>query len=157
MNLTDAQWSLLKSLLPLPRTGPGCRRRSARDPRAVLDGILWILRTGAPWHDLPPCYPPYQTCHRRFQRWVGDGTFGRLMRALARDLEARDDIDLEECFIDGTPWAQTQRRKVASRLPSGQVALTGRRARAAFRLLTRAALAPSGSSLSTIAVRPSLV
>lgn len=38
-----------------------------------LDGVLWILRTGAPWQDLPPRYGPYQTCHRRFQQWVRSG------------------------------------------------------------------------------------
>src|SRR5689334_15406295 len=102
MDLTDAQWSLLEPLIPRPKSGPGRRGRPAQDPRAVLNGILWILRTGAPWHDLPERYPPYQTCHRRFQKWAGDDTFGRLMRALARDLESRGGIDLEECFIDGS-------------------------------------------------------
>jgi transposase len=43
------------------------RGRKPRDPREVLNGILWVLRTGAPWKDLPGRYPPRQTCHRRFQ------------------------------------------------------------------------------------------
>ena len=42
---------------------------AASVPLAVLNGILWVLRTGAPWHDLPERYPSYQTCHRRFQQW----------------------------------------------------------------------------------------
>src|SRR5687768_7628788 len=76
--------------------------RPWRDPRDVLHGILWVLRTGAPWQDLPARYPPFQTCHRRFQQWVRDGTLERLLHALAEDLKARGGLDLSECFIDGT-------------------------------------------------------
>jgi hypothetical protein len=68
----------------------------------VLDGILWILRTGAPWRDLPERYPPYQTCHRRFQRWTQEGVLAEALRALAEDLKERGGLDLSECFIDGT-------------------------------------------------------
>ena len=68
MDLTDAQWEVLKPLIPDPPRREDGRGRPWRDPRDVLNGILWVLRTGAPWHDLPECYPPYQTCHRRFQK-----------------------------------------------------------------------------------------
>jgi len=67
-----------------------------------MSGILWILRTGAPWHDMPDRYPPYQTCHRRFQQWVRSGVFEHILQALATDLHERGGIDLSECFIDGT-------------------------------------------------------
>ena len=63
---------------------------------------MWILRTGAPWADLPERYPPYQTCHRRFQRWAGDGTLEGILGALATDLKDRGGLDLSECFIAGT-------------------------------------------------------
>ena len=63
--------------------------------------MLWVLRTGAPWRDLPERYPPYQTCHRRFQRWVKEGVLSYILEALAEDLEARGGLDLSECFIDG--------------------------------------------------------
>jgi transposase len=70
-----------------------------------LNGILWILRTGAQWAELPKRYPPYQTCHRRFQRWVRAGTLERILEALAADLKERGGLDLSECFsecfIDG--------------------------------------------------------
>jgi transposase len=49
----------------------------------VLNGTLWILRTGAQWANLPDRYPPYQTCHRYFQGWSEDGTLERILRALA--------------------------------------------------------------------------
>src|SRR5258707_4587619 len=67
MDLTEAQWQVLKPLLT-PKRRPDGRGRPWRDARAVLNGILWVLRTGTPWADLPDRYPPYQTCHRRFQR-----------------------------------------------------------------------------------------
>ncbi len=102
MDLTDEQWEVLEPLIaPPPRRADG-RGRPWRDPRDVLNGILWILRTGAPWHDLPERYPPYQTCHRRFQKWVEEGTLSGILEALALDLKERGGLDLSECFIDGT-------------------------------------------------------
>jgi transposase len=77
-------------------------RQPWRDSREVVNGVLWILRTGAHWADLPERYPPLQTCHRRFQRWVRDGTLERVLEALAHDLKERGQLDLCECFIDGT-------------------------------------------------------
>jgi len=93
MDLTAAQWEVLRPLLTPKRRFDG-RGRPWRDARAVLNGILWVLRTGAPWHDLPDRYPPYQTCHRRFQQWQRDGTLTRLLHALAEDLRARGKLDL---------------------------------------------------------------
>ena len=78
------------------------RGRPWRDSRDVLNGILWILRTGAPWKDLPDRYPPYQTCHRRFQSWVQDGTLEKVLRAIAQDIRERGKLDPSEAFIDGT-------------------------------------------------------
>jgi len=66
-----------------------------------MNGILWILRTGAPWKDLPQRYPPYQTCHRWFQQWVRDGIFQRIAQELVDDLYERGQIYIREAFIDG--------------------------------------------------------
>ena len=102
MDLTDDQWHIIESIVPPePRRSDG-RGRPWKEARAVLNGILWILRTGAPWHDMPERYPPYQTCHRRFQKFVKDGTLNTILQALAEDLRDRGKIDLTECFIDGT-------------------------------------------------------
>src|SRR6266478_388557 len=101
MDLTEAQWQVLRPLLT-PKRRPDGRGRPWRDARAVLNGILWVLRTGAPWHDLPDRYPPYQTCHRRFQQWQRDGTLDRLLHALAEDLRTRGKLDLSETFIDAS-------------------------------------------------------
>lgn len=80
MDLTDAQWHAIREHVPGPEkkgtTEVG--GRPWRDPQDVLNGILWVLRTGAPWKDLPSRYPPYQTCHRRFQRWIELGVLYHL-------------------------------------------------------------------------------
>lgn len=102
MELTDAQWDVLAPLLPKRKSGPGRKGRPPRENRETLEGILWVLRTGARWKDLPKEFPPYQTCHRRFGEWVDDGTFERVLKALAEDLLRRGKLDLSETFIDGT-------------------------------------------------------
>jgi transposase len=102
MDLTDDQWAVLEPLIgDMPRRSDG-HGRPWRNSREVLDGILWIVRTGAQWADLPERYPPYQTCHRRFQRWVRDGTLERVLDALAQHRKDRSKLDLAECCIDGT-------------------------------------------------------
>jgi transposase len=89
MELTNQQWTVMDRLIgELPKRADG-RGRPWLSSREVLNGILWILRTGAQWADLPDRYPPYQTCHRRFQRWVQDGSFERILEALAQDLIER--------------------------------------------------------------------
>src|SRR5580692_10386309 len=101
MDLTDAQWAVLEPTFR-PRRRPDGRGRPWSDPRAVLNGVLWVLRTGAPWHDLPPRYGPYQTAHRRFQNWVRSGVMERLLLTLAGHLKEAGGLDLKECFVDGT-------------------------------------------------------
>lgn len=98
MDLTEQQWKMISDLIPPAKI----RGRRPTPPRRILNGILWILRTGAPWKDLPRKYPPYQTCHRRFQEWTKAGVFQKIVRTLATDLKDRGGIDLTESFIDGT-------------------------------------------------------
>ena len=88
MDLTDEQWEAIRRFIPEPERLRTSEKggRPWRDPRDVLNGILWVLRTGAPWADLPRRYPPYQTCHRRFEKWVGEGVIERVLRGLAEDL-----------------------------------------------------------------------
>lgn len=104
MDLTDDQWAAIEPIVPGPerkRTTPK-GGRPWRDPRDVLHGILWVLRTGAPWADMPSRYPPYATCHRRFQKWETEGVFDRILGAIAKDLHDRGKVDLTEAFIDGS-------------------------------------------------------
>ncbi len=103
MDLTDAQWELVAPLIPNPPRRKDGRGRPRRERREVIDGMLWILRTGAQWAELPGRYPPYQTCHRYFQQWCRDGTLKGLLHALAQDLYELGGIDTSEAFIiDGT-------------------------------------------------------
>ena len=101
-DLTDAQWATLDTLIPEPAPRRDGRGRPWKDRRAVLNGILWVLRTGAPWADVPERYPSYQTCHRRFQQWVRSGVMRGVLEALALDLRIRGALDVEEAFIDGS-------------------------------------------------------
>ena len=102
MELTDVQWEVLKPLVE-PKTPSKRRGRPWTDTRSVLEGVLWILRTGAQWAELPrDKFPPYQTCHRRFQQWVGEDKLVQVLRVLAEDLLARGQLDLAETFIDAT-------------------------------------------------------
>ena len=100
--LTKKQWVLILPLLPQRPCLHRRRGRPPADPVAVLSGILWILRTGAPWKFLPPQrYPAYQTCHRYFQEWVRSGIFQKALLNLAEELEDAGLLQLHESFLDG--------------------------------------------------------
>jgi transposase len=101
-DLTDAQWAILDYIIPEPSRRRDGRGRPWKDRRTVLNGILWVLRTGAPWADVPDRYPSYQTCHRRFQQWVRSGVMKGILEALALELKVRGVLDVEEAFIDGS-------------------------------------------------------
>jgi transposase len=118
MDLTDTQWEIVCSILPEDPVRPDGRGRPWSDRRTVLNGILWILRTGAQWADLPERYGNYKTVHRRFQNWVKQGVFEDLLVALAEDLRSRGQLDLEECFIDGT-FVPAKKGGSKSARPSG--------------------------------------
>jgi transposase len=102
MDLTDEQWQVVETIIPPDRVRADRRGRPWTDRRTVLNGILWILRTGAPWKDLPERYGAYQTVHRRFQNWVRSNVLEEVLLAVAQDLKDRGGLDLRECFIDGT-------------------------------------------------------
>ena len=119
MDLTDEQWEVLEPLIPDHFRRADGRGRPWRNSRDVLNGILWVLRTGAPWRDLPERYPPYQTCHRRFQRWTEEGVLDDILRALAEDLKDRGGLDLSECFIDGTCVVGAKKGEGQWERPSG--------------------------------------
>jgi len=118
MDLTDTQWQTIKEFIPDDPVREDRRGRPWSEQRATLNGILWILRTGAPWQDLPRRYGPASTVHRRFQSWRKAGVLAAVLQGLARDLHARGGFDLSECFIDGS---FTAAKKGALRLakPSG--------------------------------------
>ena len=102
MELTNEQWEIVAPLIPPQRRRRDGKGRPRVAARSVLDGILWVLWSGAPWKALPSNYPPYQTCHRRMQEWVQERVFKKILRALAEDLRERGQFDLTETFVDGT-------------------------------------------------------
>src|SRR5574341_1617795 len=84
-DLTDEQWQRLEPLLPPKRSGK--KGHPYRAHRPVLNGILWIQRTGAPWQDLPAHYPPRSTCHDRLMRWQRDGVWEQILQGLLAEAE----------------------------------------------------------------------
>ncbi len=96
--LTDGQWERLAALLPLG----GGRGRPWHDHRRVLNGIFWVLRTGAPWRDLPERYGKWKSVHARFVRWREDGTWDYLLTHLQQDLDAAGELDWQLWCIDGS-------------------------------------------------------
>jgi transposase len=81
--LTDYEWATIKPFLPnKPRGVPRV------NDRRVLNGIFWVLRSGAPWRDLPESFGPYTTCYNRFVRWRRAGVWDRIMNALTAGHDA---------------------------------------------------------------------
>ena len=113
--LTDEQWALVA---PFVMGRPARTGRPRVDDRAALNGVLWVLRSGARWKDLPERFPSYQTCHRRFQAWVESLALRAVLEALAEDLRGRGGIDLTEGFIDAT-FASAKKGGLQLARPSG--------------------------------------
>jgi transposase len=87
--ITDEAWERIAPLLPEGGT-PGGRWK---DHRTVVNGILWRLRTGAPWRDVPSRYGPWQTCYDRFVRWQRDGTWERLLEQVQTNSDAVGEVE----------------------------------------------------------------
>lgn len=98
-DLSNEQWERLQPLLPpqKPKTG-----RPAHDHRTIINGILWVLRTGAPWRDLPERYGPWRTVASRFYRWRKAGLWDRLLALVQQQADAAGRIDWEVHYVDGT-------------------------------------------------------
>ncbi len=80
--LTDEQWGLVRPLLPPQRSGIG---RPPNDHRAVLGGILWVARTGSSWREMPEEYGNWETAYRRYELWVQQGLWPRILRVLGEE------------------------------------------------------------------------
>ena len=98
-DLTDAQWRRLRPLLPAQKPATG---RPGKDHRTVINGILWILRTGAPWRDLPERFGPWATVASRFYRWRKQGLWDRLLAEVQREADAIGQLEWEVHYVDGT-------------------------------------------------------
>jgi transposase len=97
--LTDEQWTLVEPHLPLSTARTG---RPPSDRRTQLNGIFWILSTGAPWRDLPERFGPWQTVYDHFRIWRKRGVFAAIVEALQVKLDNKGYIDWELWCVDGS-------------------------------------------------------
>jgi transposase len=96
--LTDDEYARIAPLLPPMTPQRGGRWR---DHRQVINGILFRIRAGVPWRDVPERYGPYQTLYKRFARWEQDGTWARIEAMLQVEAEADGDLDWD-AHVDST-------------------------------------------------------
>ena len=87
--ITDEEWEQIKPYIPEEQAA-GLRGRPSKDSRTMLNGIFWILRSGAAWRDLPERYGPWQTVYKRFVKWSEAGIFEKIFKDLAADADMQD-------------------------------------------------------------------
>lgn len=92
--LTDEEWEQIVDLLPAERTGK--KGRPAKDNRTMMNGMVWIARSGAAWRDLPEGYGPWESVYSRFRKWTEDGVLDNIFRVLSLD------ADTENLSMDST-------------------------------------------------------
>ena len=98
-DLNDEQWAVIEPLIPKQKAGAGRKRA---DERRTLNGILYVLKTGCAWEDLPREYGSDTTCWRRLNQWSEDGTWERIWRALLSQLDAAQKLAWAQAFLDGS-------------------------------------------------------
>ena len=97
--VTDDQWELVADLVEVEPKATG---RPPKDRRTLLNGIFWILRTGAAWRDLPERFGKWQTVYDHFNHWSKDGTFDAILRRLQKATVDAEEIDEGLWCVDGT-------------------------------------------------------
>ncbi|MFC8765897.1 IS5 family transposase [Streptomyces sp. NPDC057193] len=116
-DLTNREWSLVEPHLPLP----GRRGGRWNDHRTVLNGILFRIRTGIPWRDLPERYGSWKSAYERHRRWSADGTWDRILQAVQAHADLAGRIDWGMVGVDSTSCRAHQHaagaRKAAPRVP----------------------------------------
>src|SRR5512138_276157 len=110
--LSDAQWGRICDFLPGKAGDPG---RSAADNRRFVNGVLWVLRSGAHWHDLPERYGKWKSVHKRFSRWAGAGVWERVFAALTKD-RTNEYLMLDTTLVRAHQQAATGKGGPATRL-----------------------------------------
>jgi transposase len=118
--LSDEQWAKIEPLLPMVRS----RGRPWADNRQVLEGILWVLKTGARWRDLPKEYPSPSTCWRRLRLWEEKEVWLKIWRQFLSELDQRGKLDWSESFLDGS-FAPAKKGASALAKPSAAKARSG--------------------------------
>lgn len=110
--LTTAQWERIAPLLPGKAGDPG---RTAADNRLFVNSVLWVLRSGAHWHDLPERYGKWKSVHKRFSRWAKSGVWERVFQALIDD-PRNEYLMLDTTLVRAHQQAATGKGGAATRL-----------------------------------------
>lgn len=110
--LSDEQWTRICDLVPGKAGDPG---RTGVDNRRFVDGVLWVLRSGAHWHDLPPRYGKWKSVHKRFTRWAKAGVWERIFAVLTRDRD-NDYLMLDSTIVRAHQQAAGGKGGPATRL-----------------------------------------
>jgi transposase len=134
-DLTDFEWSAIEPVLPKGRPGP-----KRKDDRRVMNGIFWVLRTGAPWRDLPERYGPYTTAYNRFNRWRKAGVWDRLMDVVTKAHGGEVQM-IDSSIVRVHQHASGVKKRV-------EIAVWGEAAAASRRKSTRGSTAKAGRSNS---------
>ena len=110
--LSDRQWRKIADLLPGKAGDPG---RSGDDNRRFVNAVLWVLRSGAHWHDLPPRYGKWKSVHKRFTRWAKAGVWERVFGSLCADPD-NDYLMLDSSLVRAHQQAATGKGGTRTRL-----------------------------------------
>lgn len=116
--LSDRQWARIAPFFSRRKRAKGAGRPPA-DSRRIVNGILWVLHTGAPWRDLPERFGPWTTVFGRFNRWRRDGTWVRIATSLLDELDKRGQIDRDLWCVDGTVIRASRAAAGASKRRAG--------------------------------------
>jgi transposase len=99
-DLTEVEWRILKGLLPIERApGKRGRGRPPKDNRNIINGVLWRLRTGAPWRDVPEKYGNWNSIYRRFRRWSACGVWESVAIALAETMAESEHYNIDSTSV----------------------------------------------------------
>ncbi len=112
-DLSEAEWRLLQDLLPAER---GRKSRPAHDNRTIVNGILWRIRTGAPWRDMPEKYGKWMTVYQRFRRWSEAGIWEAAASVLAQAMADNSRHSIDSTTVRGHVSAAGARGGLANRL-----------------------------------------
>jgi transposase len=121
--LTDEQWEKIAPLLPAPHAAPW-GGPNPLSHRPCFEGMLWIVRTGARWKDLPTHYPSPSTCWRRLRAWAAHDVWRKVWRAFLGQLDAQGQLDWSDAFADGR-FAPAKKGGRVSARPNGAQARSG--------------------------------
>jgi transposase len=105
--LNEGQWNRIADLLPGRKETVG---RTAADNRVFVNGVLWVLRSGARWSDLPERYGKYKSVHKRFARWAASGVWDQVFRTLVRDAQ-NEYLMIDSTIVRAHQQAATGRKR----------------------------------------------